>query len=293
MDKNGWKERMSHNGLQFKIRILKPLLFVTFFSILISGCVTNPYFVLKNHHFDTSETRGERFKFSASLTPYADVTTAVATVTASSTDPQLQSWQIVKNDRNADDSVDTAGGLDHSSLLFSLSLHEKLDLSVDFPLGDQPTFLTAKYQIYGPSRKASSEGAFSAAMFLGAGLIAVESDDLDFFPGAIDTAQIDGQAVRAGISLGIRTNPELLIYWSNSYAHFFTDTKYERNLGGGTVNQTKFRFDGNQILTMLGAQYIHDDKIFANLEYGYVFADSSDADSERYTSLGINLGYFF
>lgn len=263
---------------------------ILFLFLGLCSCVTNPYFVLKNHHFDTSETRGEKLKFSASLGAYQDVTTAVATVNTAAADPTLERWELVKNDEDGG-GRELASGLDHTSLLFALSLHERLDISLDFPVGDQPTFFTMKYQIVGPTRLQAPEGSFSAAVFAGAGLIANESDHFDIL-GYTDESSVQGQAFRGGVSVGLRTSKELLVYWSNSYTKFFTEMEYIRN-SGGTDNQTNFKFDGSQFLTMVGAQYIFAERVVANLEYGFVFADSDETEQERFTSLGFNIGYLF
>lgn len=265
---------------------------LAFLFLGLTSCVTNPYFILKNHHFDTSETRGEKFKFTASLSAYQDVTTAVATVTASSPNPELERWELVRNEDHANEDVNTVGGLDHTSVLLSLSLHEHFDLSVDLPAGDQPTFLTAKYQFIGLPRTQSEAGTFSGAAFAGVGLIANGADDLSLMGGATDRVDIIGQALRAGISLGVRTNPELLIYWSNSVTQFFTEMDFEREITGSRNKET-FQLDGHQFLSMLGAQYIFEERVSLNLEYGYVLANTDETSQEAFTSFGLNLGYIF
>lgn len=271
---------------------MKFLNFIFLSSLLFfTACVSNPYFVLKNHHFDTPEARGTKFKLSASVAPYQDVTTVVSAIDYSAAQPEQSGAIITKNDRDASDTVEF---FDHSSVLFDLSITERVDIGIDFAVGNQPTFFKAKYQFVGDPRANATEGNFSLAGVLGLGIIAVSEDDTIEFNGTtrIGSFNVDGQVIRAGLIAGARTNSELLVYWSNSFSQYFTKTKYERTITS-ISSSGDFRTDGIQILSMLGLEYVLNNSISLNLEYGLAHATADEAESETFSSFGAKVGFLF
>lgn len=250
-------------------------------TLFLSGCASNSYFLLKNHHFDSPEAKGGNFKFSANVVPYQDVTTVQTTFDASG---PVNTDITVNNKKLKDDSVEV---IDHASILLSLSLLERLDLSIDFALGNQPNYFTAKYQFIGETRDNASAGNFSLSGVLGLGYISVSEDDADssLF---IDEFDVKGFALRAGVVMGVRSTEELLLYWSNSYSYFNTKTEHIY----GTV-EGDFRIRGHQLASMLGAEYVFDERVSVGIEYGYIFADTKQSDSEGFTSFAAKIGYNF
>ncbi|MCO5113022.1 MAG: hypothetical protein M9899_02490 [Bdellovibrionaceae bacterium] len=248
--------------------------------LFLTGCASNSYFLLKNHHFESPEAKGGNFKFSANVVPYQDVTTVQTTFNGAG---PLDTIITVNNKDLADNSVEV---IDHSSILFSLAILERLDVSLDFAIGNQPNYFTAKYQFIGDTQADASAGNFSLAGTLGLGYIGVSEDDPD--SAFLDDFDVKGLALRAGVIVGLRSTDELLLYWSNSFSYFNTKTKYTFGVAEGD-----FRVRGNQWSTMLGAEFVVADHISLGLEYGYIYADTQESASEGFTSFAAKIGYNF
>lgn len=258
---------------------MKFLFAVALFAL--TGCASNSYFVLKNHHFDTPEAKGKNFQFSASVVPYQDVTTVQTTFNASG---PIGTQVTVNNKDLTNDAVET---IDHSSILLSLGLVERLDLSLDFAIGNQPNYLNVKYQFVGDTRADADSGNFSVSGVLGLGYIAVNEDNPDGYTN-LDDFEVAGHAARLGVVMGMRSTKELLLYWSNSYENFNTKTDYVT-----VSNQGDFKINGNRFMSMLGAEYTFEEKISVGIEYGYVYSDVQRADNEGFTSFAGRVGYHF
>ncbi len=259
---------------------MKSLLFVMLSGLLLAGCASNSYFLLKNHHFDSPEAKGGKFKFSVNAVPYQDVTTIQTSFDGTGPLDTL----ITVNNKDLDESaVET---VDHSSILLSLSLIERLDISLDFAIGNQPNYVNLKYQFVGESQAEAEAGNFSVAGVLGLGYISVSEDDPESV--FLDNFDVLGGALRVGGLVGLRSTKELLLYWSNSYSYFDTKTKYTFGATDGD-----FTVSGHQMLSMLGAEYTHDDKISVGIEYGLVFADANKAQSNTFSSFAAKVGYNF
>lgn len=249
-------------------------------ALTATGCASNSYFLLKNHHFDSPEAKGEKFKFSVNAVPYQDVTTVQTAFDGSG---PLDTTITVNNKDLVESAVET---LDHSSLLLSLSLIERLDISLDFAVGNQPNYLNLKYQFIGETRANAEQGNFSVAGVLGLGYISVSEDNPESV--FLDNFDVLGGALRVGGIIGLRSTKELLLYWSNSYSYFNTKTKY---VFGATEGD--FTISGHQLLSMLGAEYTYDEKFSVGIEYGLVFADANKADSNTFSSFAAKVGYNF
>lgn len=257
---------------------MKSLLLI--FVLFTTGCASNSYFLLKNHHFDSPEAKGKRFKFSANVVPYQDLTTVQTSFDGSG---PVDTTLTVNNKDLVEAAVDK---IDHSSILLSLSLIERLDLSLDFAVGNQPNFLNIKYQFIGDTQEDSDAGNFSVAGVLGLGYISVSEDSPDSV--FLDNFDVSGAALRLGAVVGLRSTKELLLYWSNSYSYFNTKTKYVFGASEGD-----FTIYGHQLLSMLGAEYVFNEKISVGIEYGLVFADANQSDSDSFTSFAGKVGYNF
>jgi hypothetical protein len=253
---------------------------VLLLAVGLSGCASNSYFLLKNHYFDSPEAKGEKFKFSVSAVPYQDVTTVQTSFDGSG---PLGSVITVNNKDLAEDAVET---FDNSSVLLSLSLLERLDISLDFAIGNQPNFLNLKYQFIGDTQAQAEAGNFSVAGVLGLGYIAVNEDNPE--SAFLDDFDVLGGALRVAGIVGLRSTKELLLYWSNSYSHFRTRTEYVFG-----VNEGDFTISGHQFLTTLGAEYTFDEKICVGIEYGFIFADADNTESNSFASFATKIGYNF
>lgn len=270
------------------------------FFLALCSCATNSYFLLKNHHFDTPQTHGKDKRFTLSLSPYQNYTTAVAWVTYDDATPELSYWQLTKNSSNMGGATETPGGVDASTLLFDVALNEKIDVSVDFPIGDQPLFVNAKVQVVGSSLSNAKPNEFVVSAVAGIGSISRENDDISVDPRAdviigafSDKASFEGYALRAGFSVGMTMDPaNLLIYLSNSYTYSKTDLDYSRTISG-TKESFQATFKGDQFLSMLGLQYMLGEHFLFNIEGGLAMVNSEDAEKENYGSYGLKMGYIF
>lgn len=264
-----------------KINFILVLLFLVFGS----ACTSTSYFLLKNHHFDTSETQGKAFNFKASFVGYQDVTAVVTTMDFAATTPQEGDTEIVKNDTF---SGVGASGLDASSVLFDLALANNIDLSLDLAVGDQPSYVKLKYQFVGD--KNDPDNRFSVSAIFGLGYISMEDTDVDAGTVFLNDFKVTGPVVRGAISAGVRADGGLLVYWSNSYSRFFTKTTFDREL---PATDGDFNINGDQFSSMVGLNYVIQEKVSLGVEYGYVFATADNADSNSFTSFAANIGYLF
>lgn len=248
--------------------------------LFLTGCASNSYFLLKNHHFDSPEAKGGGFRFSANVIPYQDVTTVETGFDGAGA---TNTVVTVNNKNLSSNPVDV---IDHSSILLSLALLERLDLSLDFALGNQPNYFTAKYQFLGDTHEDASAGNFSLAGVLGLGYIGVSEDKPD--SAFLDEFDVKGLAVRAGVIIGLRSTEELLLYWSNSYSYFSAKTEFVFG-----ANEGDFRVKGDQWSSIIGAEYVFDQKVSLGFEYGYIYADTQRSESEGFTSFAAKIGYNF
>lgn len=260
-------------------------LFFMGYLLAFTSCTSTSYFILKNHHFDTPETQGKPYKFKASFVGYQDVTAVVTDMSFSTTSPVQGDTEVVKNDNLEGLGAD---GLDHSSLLMDLALAKNMDLSVDLALGDQPNYFKLKYQFYG--NREDSNNRFSASAIFGLGYISMDETDADLGTVFLNNFEVSGPVVRGALSVGLRADGGLLVYWSNSYSRFFTTTDYEREL---PLDNGSFNINGDQFSSMLGLNYVAAEKISLGVEYGLVYVNSDFADSDSFTSFAANVGFIF
>lgn len=261
-------------------------IFLLFFVISGTACSSTSYFLLKNHHFDTSETQGKPYKFKASFNGYQDVTAVVTRMDFTTSVPEEGDTQLVKNESDEDYG---ASGLDYSSLLFDLALAKNVDISLDLALGDQPNYVKFKYQFIG--NREDPDQRFSVSAILGLGYVSMEDTDSQMGSVILNNFKVTGPVVRGAVSAGLRTDSGILVYWSNSYSRFFTKTEYDRQ--APVVDAGDFSINGNQLSSMLGLNYVIEEKISLGVEYGYVFANSDFAESNSFTSFAANVGYLF
>ncbi len=260
-------------------------IFTALFLIFGTACSSTSYFLLKNHHFDTSETQGKAYKFKASFVGYQDVTAIVTEMDFGATGPQEGDTKIEKNKGENDIG---ASGLDASSVLFDLALAENMDLSLDLAIGDQPSYVKLKYQFIG--NRNDPENRFSVSAIFGLGYVTMDDTDVDTGTVFLNNFDVKGPVVRGAISAGVKADGGLLVYWSNSYSRFFTKTSYDRELPD---NDGQFNINGNQFSSMVGLNYVLAEKVSFGVEYGYIFAAADNADNDSFTSFAANVGYLF
>lgn len=253
------------------------------FFVSGTACSSTSYFLLKNHHFDTSETQGAPYKFKASFVGYQDVTAVVTDMSFANDTPEEGSTRIARNDSGDFG----ASGFDHSSLLMDLALSKRLDISIDFAMGQQPNYVKMKYQFIGD--RENPDDRFSVSAIFGLGYVNMDDSDESVNGIQVNNFKVTGPVVRGAISAGVRADGGLLVYWSNSYSKFMTTTDFDRE----TLSDGSFEINGDQMSSMLGLSYVANGKVSAGIEYGYIFANSDYAEQNSFTSFAANIGYLF